>query len=285
MTLQALLFHAEQFLARAGSARPAFEARYLLAGLLGLNHAELFLYKNQQLSQAEQDRYQDMLEQRGQGRPLQYIIGTTHFWTRDFIVTPDVLIPRPETEYIVEQALAELHAFTPKPQTLKLLDLGTGSGVIADILADELGCTVVGVDISWPALQVARRNICEHGLSRQVSLICSDLFSAFARGTTFDAIIANLPYVETDVREKLDREVVDHEPALALFAGPDGLDCYRRCIAEAGEYLCTGGALLLEIGATQGKAVAQLLTDNNFVDIEIRHDYAGLPRCVCARKA
>ena len=285
LNIQTLLFQAERDLAQAGCKRPAFEARYLLEEVLRVNRAWLILHGDRQVNSDDKKAYRAMVEQRKQGLPLQYIARKTHFWSRDFVLTPDVLIPRPETEFVVEQALVSIRAAWPNFEEIQVLDLGTGSGVIADILAEELGCTVVGTDISWPALLVARRNIQAHGLSGQVSLVCADMFSAFAPGATFHAIVANLPYVETEVREKLDREVVEYEPALALFAGPDGLDCYRRCIAEAGGYLYDGGVLILEIGAAQDKAIAQLLARHGFVSIEIRHDYAGLPRCACACKA
>jgi len=285
LNIQTLFSQTEKILARAGIERSAFEARYLLGELLQLNRAGLVLHAERQVNSRDQERLLAMVEQRRQGVPLQYIVGKTHFWSRDFLLSRDVLIPRPETEFVLEQALALIRATWSRCEEISLLDLGTGSGVIADTLADELGCAVIGVDISWPALQIARHNIHEHGLAGKVSLVCADMFSAFARGTTFHAIVANLPYVETEGREKLDREVVDHEPALALFAGPDGLACYRRCIAEAGTYLCAGGLLVLEIGAAQGKAIADLLTRHGFANIEIRHDYAGLARCACACRA
>jgi len=284
LNIQTLFIQAEKILTKAGLERAAFEARYLLEECFGLNRAGLILHADRQVNNHEQEAFLALVDQRRRGLPLQYIVGKTHFWSRDFILTPDVLIPRPETEFLVEQALARIRESWPQSEYLRLLDLGTGSGVIADVLADELGCTVIGVDISWPALQVAWRNIHAHGLTGQVSLLCADMFSAFSRETTFHAIVANLPYVETEGREKLDREVVDHEPALALFAGPDGLACYRRCIAEAGTHLCAGGLLVLEIGAAQGEAIANLLARHGFVDIAISHDYAGLPRCACACK-
>jgi len=226
-----------------------------------------------------------MLDQRAQGRPLQYILGKASFWSRDFQVTPDVLIPRPETEFVLEQALAVIRSSWPDTSGLDLLDLGTGSGVIADVLAAELGCAVVGVDISSQALRVARRNITEHGLAERIFLLCADLFSAFAPETRFHAIIANLPYVETDCADQMDREVIDFEPGTALFAGRDGLDCYRRCIAEAGEYLVSGGWLMLEIGAAQKEAIGRLLVSHGFINIKVRMDYGGLARFACAQKA
>ena len=284
MNIQTLLFQAEKTLARAGIERPDFEARYLLEEFFTLNRAGLILHGDRQVNSRAKEAFLAMVEQRTQGCPLQYIVGKTYFWSREFVLSPEVLIPRPETEFVVEQALQEIRAAWRKPETIKVLDLGTGSGVIADILAEELGCAVVGTDISWPGLQVARRNIYAHGLAGQVSLLCADMFSCFTLGTSFHAIVANLPYVETEGREKLDKEVVEHEPAQALFAGPDGLDCYRRCIAEAGEFLYDGGVLVLEIGATQGKNIANLLALHKFVQIEIYPDYAGLPRCACARK-
>ena len=284
MKIDTLLQQAQNHLARAGRERPSFEAGYLLEEALGLNRAEIFLHGKNRVSRRDLVLYQTMIKQRIQGRPLQYIVGKTHFWSKEFRVTPDVLIPRPETEFVVEQAIARLGAVQSPTGRIRLLDLGTGSGIIADILADELACDVIGVDVSEPALQVARRNIVAHKLEGRVSLLCSDLFAALAPRGDFQAFIANLPYLETSQRPFLDREVVDHEPALALFAGPDGLDCYRRCIKQAGQYLRKNGWLILEIGAAQKQEIARMLLESGFMDIDILHDYGGLPRCACARK-
>jgi len=284
LKIDTLLQKAKYDLARAGIEHPAFEASYLLEETLGLSRTEIFLYGDRAVSARDCTLFQAMVRQRTAGRPLQYIVGKTHFWSKEFRVTPDVLIPRPETEFVVEQAIDRLRAWQSTTGCMQLLDLGTGSGVIADILADELACNVLGVDISESALLVARHNIEAHNLESRVSLLCSDLFAALAPAGAFQAIIANLPYVETTQRQFLDREVVDHEPALALFAGPDGLDCYRRLVSEAGDYLCDGGWLILEIGAAQKQKIARMLIESGFMDIDILHDYGGLPRCACARK-
>jgi release factor glutamine methyltransferase len=203
-----------------------------------------------------------------QGKPTQHITGVQEFFGREFRVTPDVLIPRPETEHVIEAALT-LGA-------RKIVDIGTGSGAIAITLALETGASVVGTDISLAALRVAAAN----ALGSRVQWLACDLGSALAGG--FDLVVSNPPYIATRDKSTLQREVRDYEPEIALFGGDDGLDVYRRLVPEAARLLAPGGWLVMELGHTSSEAVAGML--NSWSDVETRKDLAGLPRVIIARR-
>ena len=269
---------------QAEISRPDFEAQYLLLAVLHINKATLFLSLKNRMKARQAERFNTMVSRRLQGEPLQYIVGSVEFWSKNFHLTPDVLIPRHETEFVLEQTIALLKSQFPCPQKLRLLDMGTGSGVIADVLAGELGCHVLGVDISAPALAVAARNITEHQLEKRVALICSDLFAAISRTRKFDCIVANPPYIAEHEKEELADEIIQFEPGKALFAGDDGLDCYRRLIPESSAFLYPGGWLILEIGAYQGQAVSLMLRDAGYRSISIQLDYSGRSRFACGKK-
>ena len=264
--------------------RPEFEAQYLLEAVLDVNRAALFLSLENRMENRQAKRFSSMVARRLQGEPLQYIVGQVEFWSGTFHLTPDVLIPRHETEFVLEQTIALLRGRFPSTETLQLLDMGVGSGVIADVLAKELGCHVVGVDISPAALAVAAANIRRHRLDSQVALVCSDLFAALSCSRQFDCIVANPPYVAECEKGELAAEVVRFEPEQALFGGYDGLDCYRRLIPDSLTFLHPGGWLVLEIGAGQGRAVAVMLRDAGYRDVIVRPDYSGRSRFACGRK-
>lgn len=266
----------------AGFRRPRFEAEYLLQAALGINKAALYLSSDKRIKPENMALYQGMLARRLTQEPLQYIVGEVEFWSRNFLVTPDVLIPRQETEFVLEQVLALIRRQTDGCRLI--LDMGTGSGIIADVLAAELPCQVVAVDLSPAALDVAMANINTHFLQHRVSFVCSDLFTAFAKQQQFDVIVSNPPYVAETEKDDLLMEVKEYEPSLSLFAGSDGLDFYRRLIPESYEYLRTGGWLCLEIGAFQGPAIIKMMADNGYQDVTILPDYAGHQRLVTGQK-
>jgi release factor glutamine methyltransferase len=193
------------------------------------------------------------------------------FYGRDFRVTADVLIPRPETEHVIETAL--------RLGAARVVDIGTGSGTIAITLALETGARVVGTDVSLPALRVAVAN--GRALGAALSWSACDLGSALRSGS-FDLVVSNPPYVAARDKATLDREVRDYEPEIALYGGDDGLEIYRRLVPEAERLLAPGGSLLMEIGATQADAVSGML--GAWKEVEIRNDLAGLPRVVLARR-
>lgn len=277
-----VLHEATGVLEHAGCTAARFEAEYLMQALLGINRAALFLDPERRLNPEETASYQAMLARRLQQEPLQYIIGRVEFWSRDFQVTPDVLIPRQETEFVLERilSLVRRQGFDCR----HILDMGTGSGVIADVLAAELDASVVAVDSSAAALRVAVANINRHQLQDRVTFICSDLFAELGRQQQFDLIVSNPPYVAELEKNDLHPEVSEYEPALALFAGSDGLECYRRLIPESVDYLRPGGWLCLEIGAGQGQVIRKMLHESGFGEVAVHSDYADRPRLALGKK-
>ena len=224
--------------------------------------------------------YYALLQRRRAGEPIQYITGEAEFYGLPFLVAPDVLIPRPETEHLVEKALALAEGFVHP----RIVDVGTGSGAISVALARHLpDAQIVAVDISGPALKIARENADRNGVSDHVRFLQSDLLAAVA-DERFEMVVSNPPYVPTTDRGALSIEVRDHEPALALFAGADGLDVYRRLIPAAYAVLEPGGFLVMEIGYGQSEPVAALLADSGFTHIEFVPDLQGIPRVACGRQ-
>jgi release factor glutamine methyltransferase len=223
-------------------------------------------------------RYYVLLERRLAGEPMQYITGETEFYGLPFQVNRSVLIPRPETEHLVEKVLA-LAAGFEKP---RILDVGTGSGAIAVALAHELPeAQVAAIDLSAAALAVARGNAERNGVAGRIRFVEGDLLAPFA-GEQFEIVVSNPPYVAESDRAQLDVEVRDYEPGLALFAG-NGLDVYRRLIPDARAALAAGGFLALEIGYGQDEAVAGLLAEAGFKQIEFTADLQGIPRVASAQ--
>jgi release factor glutamine methyltransferase len=257
------------------------DAELLLMHITRLTKADLLTHPNRELSESQMSAYRAAIERRARNEPVQYITGTQEFYGRGFAVTPAVLIPRPETEHMVESVLA-LHPEPTRILPLRILDIGTGSGILAITLALELpNATVTATDISAAALPVARQNARSLGAKDRIRFVQSDLFAALA-DERFDCIVANPPYVATD--EVLEPQVRDYEPVTALYAGEDGLTVYRRLIPQAFEHLEPGGHLLLEIGHGQRDAVARLLRTSSFEGIRFIDDLQGIPRVTSARK-
>jgi release factor glutamine methyltransferase len=284
-------------------------AETLLLHVLGKNKAWLLAHLDDDLPENQAARYTELIERRHKGEPIQYITGEQEFYGLPFRVTPDVLIPRPETEHLVEKALelatssdgfvtrhdfsrAESHpkqARAPAPagpssKALRILDVGTGSGAIAVALAHHLpNAHIAALDISLPALNIARENARRNAVSDRIQFIQSDLLAAVAN-ERFDLVVSNPPYVPIADRESLSIEVREHEPALALFAGDDGLDVVRRLIPAAFAVLEPGGYLLMEIGHGHSEAVVPLLQEIGFARIELVPDLQGIPRVACAQR-
>lgn len=271
MTLRTALFQGQKLLEEARIDAPRLTAEVLLMHATGHDRAWLYAHGNDELIELWWIHYGRYLHERMQGKPTQYITGCQEFYGREFRVSPDVLIPRPETEHLIEAALAVANAATVA------LDIGTGSGAIAVTLALETKARVMATDISIPALAAAQRNA--QTLGARVNFVACDLGSAFADGS-FDLVVSNPPYVAERDRATLATEVRDCEPALALFGGEDGLAVYRRLIPEAARLLHPGGWLMMELG--EAAAVRNLLKD--WHDVEIRNDLAGIPRVILARK-
>ena len=232
----------------------------------------------EELPVAEAARYSRLIERRSQGEPIQYITGETEFYGLPFRVTLDVLIPRPETEHLVEKVI-ELAAQFKNPH---IVDVGTGSGAIAVALARaQLQAQVTAIDLSSQALKIAEENARRNGV--YLRFLQGDLLAPVA-GERFEIIVSNPPYVPSEDRASLSIEVRDHEPALALFAGEDGLEVYRRLIPAAFDALTPSGFVALEIGFGQSSAIATLLIGSGFEQIEFIPDLQGIPRVACARR-
>jgi release factor glutamine methyltransferase len=271
MTIREALVQGTQLLENAQVSAPRLTAEVLLMRATGHDRSWLYAHSTDELIEVWWIHYGRYLHQRMQGQPTQYITGHQEFYGRDFRVTPDVLIPRPETEGLVEVIL------TRASSAGNILDIGTGSGAIAVTLALETLARVFATDISSAALTVAQQNA--RTLQASVALVACDLGAAFA-DASFDLVVSNPPYVAERARVTLQPEVRDHEPALALFAGDDGLAVYRRLIPEAARLLRPGGWLMMEIG--DALAVRAMLHD--WQAVEIHNDLAGIPRVVIAKR-
>lgn len=281
-TIMRVLHWARDYLRRKGISEPRASAEVLLAHCLGVSRLDLYLRHDQPLQESELACFKSLLKRRLAREPTQYITGHQEFWSLDFLVSPAVLIPRPETEILVEAVLRYL-----KPQAPALpvvLDVGTGSGIIPIVLAKEQPQGFyLGVDSSWEALQLAQRNVRRHGVASRITLIQGDLLAPCRPGPTFSVITANLPYVPTAVWEQLPAEIRDYEPRAALDGGPDGLTVIRRLLATAADYLKSEGLLALEIGQEQAPAVCDLLLATQaFAAPEVLRDYQHQPRVVLA---
>ncbi|HEY5734395.1 MAG TPA: peptide chain release factor N(5)-glutamine methyltransferase [Gammaproteobacteria bacterium] len=249
---------------------PYTDSHVLLAHSLGKNRAWLIAHAEEELEQASLDAFDQLVNQRQQGMPVAYLLGQREFWSLPFKVTRHTLIPRPETEHLVERALA-----LPVPEVARVLDYGTGSGVIAVVLAKERpGWTLSAIDCSPEALSVARENAAHHQVGITFLQAC-DL--ACVAGQSFDLIVSNPPYIRHG-DPHLSQGDVRLEPAQALASGPEGLDCIRYLIANAAAYLRPDGYLLLEHGYDQAEAVRGLMQQQGFLDVETDRDFAGHER-------
>lgn len=275
---------AAQQLAEAGVADPRREAGSLLGFVLDQDRGYLIAHPERILSTVEAERFTTAVERRSQREPFQHITGHQEFYGLDFMVTPDVLIPRPETELLVETALGLIRPDAPEQA---ICDVGTGSGCIAiTLLHDRPQLVGVGLDISAAALAVAQHNSNALGVADRLKLLLSDGFSVLAEsGATFSLIAANPPYItETDF-PGLQPEVRDHEPRTALTPGGDGLDLIRRLIAEAPAFLVPGGYFLMEIGYDQAAEVTKMIDHTVWSKFEILQDLGKIPRCVVLQSA
>jgi release factor glutamine methyltransferase len=278
---QAITAAASQFVTdphlRDNAAR---DAELLLLHTLQISRATLLAHPDRTLSPDEQVLYEQRLKRRLQHEPIQYITGRQEFYGIDLRVSPAVLIPRPETEHLVEAVLHSLLSKTP----LKIADVGTGSGAIAIALAVHLPqAQVIALDISREALSLAEANAREQNVAGRIHFLQSDLLSSIDdEAGTFDAIVSNPPYIPDNHRDALHPQVRDHEPATALFAGKTGLDIYRRLIPQACKALKPDGLLALEIGHGKQPALTALLT--RWRSVSFINDLQQIPRVVLARR-
>ncbi|HYH85882.1 MAG TPA: peptide chain release factor N(5)-glutamine methyltransferase [Pyrinomonadaceae bacterium] len=270
----------------AGVEEARRDAGSLLSHATGRDRAYLITHADEELTPAQLKAFDSSIARRADGEPLQYLTGVQEFYGLDFEVTPEVLIPRPETELLVETALEILK----EADSPLVCDVGTGSGCIAvALLHERRDARAVALDISADALHVAGRNAARNGVGDRLELLVSDCFDALRsderRGVRFDLIASNPPYIAEDEIASLQREVREHEPRGALTPGGDGLSVIRRLVADAPEFLKPRGHLLIEIGFDQHERVASLIDARVWTLLDIRRDLQGIPRCVALRLA
>jgi release factor glutamine methyltransferase len=255
---------------------PRLNVEHLLAHVLNRKRLELYLEFERELDEADLKPLRDLVRRRGEGEPLQHLLGTVEFCGHTFLCDKRAMVPRPETEELVEFVKSEIR--NPKSE---ILDVGTGSGVIALSLAAQFPeAEVRAVDVSDDALALAGENAARLGLSERVRFAKGNLLDAIE--SDFDLIVANLPYVSTQDRQSLSREVL-HDPEAALFAGERGDELLRQLIEQAGTRLRPGGLLAMEIGIGQSAALLSFLAEKNYHDIESKNDYSSTPRFLFAR--
>ncbi|HVP42951.1 MAG TPA: peptide chain release factor N(5)-glutamine methyltransferase [Terriglobales bacterium] len=262
---------------------PRMNAEVLLMFVLGVDRAYLYAHPERELTADERARYDEALRERATGKPAQYITGHQEFWGMDLIVTPAVLIPRPETEHVVETVLALAREFPART----IVDVGTGSGCIALALAKELPqAEITATDISPEALDVAKANAARHQLEKRIRFVEADLLpkgdALTGVSTGVDLVVSNPPYVSEEERDKVQREVRKFEPRVALFGGEHGFDIYRRLIPQAKAALRSGGWLVMEMGFSQEEEMRRMLS--GWSEVRVAADLQGIPRVIAARK-
>ena len=281
-TLAEALDHGTRFLRDERRRTPRLDAEVLLAHVLGCSRTDLYAHGPDPLDPDRGAAFQGLLERRREGVPIAHLVGWKEFYGRRFHVSPAVLIPRPETEFLAEAGLQALERDAPtRPEVLELC---TGSGAVAITVALEMPhARVWATDLSPEALAVAEENARLHQVHDRVAFLQGDLFEALPAGQRFDLILANPPYVGTERGPLPEEGVVRYEPAMALFAGPDGMEVLNRILAEAPDWLVEGGTLALEVAAGQSEAVEAIMQERGFRDTGLVADLQGLPRVVLGR--
>ena len=287
MTVLEVLQASTDYFKKRDIESPRLNAEHLLAHALGRKRIELYLEFDRSLTEEERAPLRELVRRRGEGEPLQHLLGTVEFCGLIFGCDKRAMVPRPETEELVELIEARIadcgkcQSGSDRNAHLKMLDVGTGSGVIALSLASKFPeGNVIGIDISEDALQLSRENAARLGLNGRVEFRQGDLLDGFLE--RFDLIVANLPYIAMTERASLSREVL-HDPEVALFGGNQGDELIRQLIAQAPEHLVPGGLLALELGAAQTEPVLSVLAEKKYKDIQVKTDYSGTPRFVFAR--
>jgi len=286
LSIRSALLWGAQVLRHAGIGSHRLDAEVLLRHVLNLEKEQLYVNGDAPISAGQEAEFRGLLLRRSCREPIAYITGHKEFWSLDFFVIPAVLIPRPETELLVEVALQYVRRLA-SGSPLKVLDVGTGSGAIPVCLAKEHAATqIVAVDISSVAIDVAGVNARRHGVADRIRFLAGNLFALVKPlPETFDLIVSNPPYIRSGELPRLVPEIREWEPTVALDGGPDGLDTYRRIIAEGHKYLATGGSIVLEIGADMAPDVADLFSRSGcYGPASVYQDYAGKDRVIAAVK-
>jgi len=281
-----LIRWADEFFRGKGLATPRLDAEVLLAETLGMDRVGLYTHFDQPLQTEELARFKKLIRRRLQHEPVAYIIGQREFWSLTFKVTPDVLIPRPETEILVAEALKVFSGPEQTERNFRILEIGTGSGAISVALAKELpAALLVATDLSEKALSIAQENALRHGVHQRIHFLQGDLFHPLAEGSAFELIITNPPYIAHDDFPSLPPEVRDFEPRVALDGGKDGLTFFRKVLPRVGEFLRPEGWFLAEIGAGQEQKIRQIAQENReFISCDFVPDLSGIKRVFKARK-
>ncbi len=286
LTIAEAIYKASQELSGCGITNARLDAEVILSHVLRKDRAWLITHGSDTLESAGQRLFEDAVRRRSRREPLQYITGRQEFWGLDFLVTPDVLIPRPETELLVETAARTAREASGRST---IVDLCTGSGCVAISLAKELGdVAIFAIDTSVPALAVARENARRHGVSERIRFLEGDLFGPLEeldiRGRV-DIITANPPYIPSGDLPVLQAEVRDYEPEIALIAGPEGTEVQKKIIANTAAFLNKRGVLIMEMGMGQAGALEAMAADTgSYAAIEILKDLAGIERVIVAHK-
>ena len=283
-TILSLVLWSADYLASRGVESGRLDAEWLLASALGTERLQLYLKYDRPVGPEEREAFKQQLRRRACREPLQYILGRAAFRELELVADPRALIPRPETEVLVEEVLA--WAKDRKSGLGTVMDIGTGTGAVSVSLAVEGVCEqIVATDISEGALEVARLNAQRHGVEALLDFRRGSLFEIVEAGEAFDVIVSNPPYLATGERAGLQPEIRDWEPSEALFAGDDGLDVIQPLIAEAPEHLTDGGLLALEVGLGQAERVTRQIDDSGRVEpARVRRDLGGLPRIIMAER-
>jgi release factor glutamine methyltransferase len=287
VTVLEAIHRSAEYLARKGVESPRLQTELLLAHLLKLRRMQLYLNFERTLAVAEVDGLRALVRRRGQREPLQHVIGSTSFCGLEIAVNRQVLVPRPETELLAEQAWGFLNgSCASRQRPLAALDFGTGSGCLAVAMAVKCGrATVWAVDTSAGALEVARQNAARHGVADRIEFLLGDGFGALAAKMVFDLIVSNPPYVPTAEIETLEPEVRDYDPRAALDGGLDGLEYYRRLAREGGAFLRSGGRVMLEFGDGQAARIREIFQEQKWIVEAALEDYTRRPRILIARRA
>lgn len=285
-TIGRLLTWTTDFLKQRNSTSPRLDAEILLANARGCERIELYTAFEEEPTDEVRTAFRELVRRRSEGEPVAYLVGQREFYSLAFKVTPDVLIPRPETEFVVVALLDAIKAMAQRPPKLRIADVGTGSGVLAVCAAKNVsGSEIVAVDVSSAALDVARSNAELHAVADRIEFIESDLFASIVDGA-FHFILSNPPYVSLEEMDGLSDEVAKYEPRLALVGGETGTEIIERLIPDAAERLVPGGALILEISPMIEMAVHRLITEHGgFQTPSSIKDLEGRARVVVAERS
>jgi len=276
LTVLHALNKSTDYLEQKGIESPRMNAELLLADVLNCKRLELYLMYDRPLTEKELTEYRDYLKRRSTFEPTQYIIGTVEFYGLEFKVSPVVLIPRPETEILVESVINSVH----KEKKLQIMDIGSGSGNISIAIAINLpNADVTGIEISKPAILIAEENLKKYDCNQRVSFLNYDILNVNRDELTdFDFIVSNPPYVSKEDYGKIQKEILNYEPNIAITDFYDGFKFYRKIISLAAQILKPNGKLFLEIGQGQSKKINEIMKENNFKEVSIVQDYQKIDR-------